>query len=180
MVELSTQTLSILAVVGAAGVAVLLVTVVFLAFKLARLRRAYTHAVDGASGESLFEAMQRQSAEVGQLRADLETIHGNTEHLREVLRGTVSRVGVVRYDAFEDMGGALSFSAALLDERADGVVFSAINGRTETRTYAKPIDGGNSEYNLSPEEIAAVDAALAGKKGVTASVPTKRRRRALA
>jgi len=180
VVELSTQILSILAVAGVAGVVVLLVVVAVLFVRLGTLRRAYSQAVDGDAGENVFEALQRHAGELGQLRSDVGTVHGNTEHLREVLRGAVSRVGVVRYDAFEDMGGALSFSAALLDERADGVVFSAINGRTETRTYAKPVSGGASEFNLSPEEETAIEAALAGKKGVTASAPVKRRRRASA
>ena len=178
--ELSTQVLSTLTVAALAGVVVLLVVVAVLFVRLGRLRRAYTDAVDGAAGENVFEALQRHAAELGQLREDLGTVHGNTEHLREVLRGAVSRVGVVRYDAFEDMGGALSFSAALLDERADGVVISAINGRTETRTYAKPVHQGVSEYNLSPEEESAIEAALSGKKGVAAAAPTKRRRRASA
>ena len=48
-------------------------------------------------------------------------------------------VAVVRYDAFADMGGRLSFSAALYDDSGDGFVLSSINGRSETRTYAKAL-----------------------------------------
>jgi hypothetical protein len=68
---------------------------------------------------------------------------------------------MVRYDAFEDMGGRLSFSAALLDDHGDGIVLTSINGRTETRTYAKPILSTESEYNLSEEERAAIAGAMA-------------------
>lgn len=68
-------------------------------------------------------------------------------------------VAVVRYDAFGDMGGRLSFSAALLDDQGDGLVLSSINGRTETRTYAKALVGGHSEHTLSPEEQEAIASA---------------------
>ena len=68
-------------------------------------------------------------------------------------------VGVVRYDAFGDMGGRLSFSAAIYDDRGDGLVVSSINGRSETRTYAKALVDLRSDHTLSPEEQQAIDAA---------------------
>src|SRR3990170_2788366 len=71
-------------------------------------------------------------------------------------------VSVYRYDAFEDMGGKLSFSAAFLDARGNGVVISCINGRQEARTYAKGIEQGRSPYNLSPEEEEAIRLAMKG------------------
>jgi hypothetical protein len=65
-------------------------------------------------------------------------------------------VAVVRYDAFGDMGGRLSFSAAVYDSRGDGLVISSINGRSETRTYAKALTGLQSDQTLSPEEQEAI------------------------
>jgi hypothetical protein len=65
-------------------------------------------------------------------------------------------VGVVRYDAFGDMGGRLSFSAAVFDAQGDGFVLTSINGRSETRTYAKGLAGLKSEQSLSPEEQQAI------------------------
>lgn len=173
--ELSNGTLGVLALIALVVAALAAGAAVLLTLRLRRLHRAYASVVDGDRGQDVFSALERHAGELTQLREDLAIVHGNTEHLREVLRGVVSRVGVVRYDAFEDMGGALSFSAALLDERADGVVISAINGRTETRTYAKPIQGGTSEYNLSPEEVAAIEAAVTGRQ--TAAPPSRPRRR---
>jgi hypothetical protein len=73
-------------------------------------------------------------------------------------------VAVHRYDAFEDMGGKLSFSAAFLDAHGTGVVISCINGRMEARTYAKPVEQGRSSYNLSPEEQEAIRLAFATGK----------------
>jgi hypothetical protein len=82
---------------------------------------------------------------VASLASDVQT-------LRVDLADAIRHVAVVRYDAFNDMGGRMSFSAALLDDAGDGVVISSINGRTETRTYAKGVKGGASEAELSPEE----------------------------
>ena len=62
----------------------------------------------------------------------------------------------MRYDAFGDMGGRLSFSAALFDDKGDGLVLSSINGRSETRTYAKALSGFTSDQRLSPEEQDAI------------------------
>src|SRR3990170_1320005 len=86
------------------------------------------------------------------------------EGLASVGRLAVQRFAVVRYDAFEDMGGQLSFSAALLDDYGDGIVITSINGRTETRTYAKPVRGMKSQHNLSDEERAAIETAGGGNR----------------
>lgn len=80
--------------------------------------------------------------------------------LREAVDRSVQRVGMVRFDAFQDMGGQLSFAAALLDGEGSGMVLSSINGRSETRIYAKPIERGSSRYNLSDEEQEAIRRAL--------------------
>jgi hypothetical protein len=75
-------------------------------------------------------------------------------------RRSLQHVGLVRFDAFEDMGGRLSFSAALLDIDGNGIVLTSINGRNETRMYAKPVEAGVSKYHLSDEEQAAIRRAL--------------------
>lgn len=175
MIELDPQVVTWVALGSAALGVLLLATVIVLALRLRALRRDQRRAFDLASGEDIVGALGRIDGGLTDVRRDLVTLHGSTDHLRELLRSTVSRVGVVRYDAFEDMGGALSFSAALLDERGDGVIVSAINGRTETRCYAKPIVGGASEHHLSAEEEQAVVSAIEGRPA--AAAPTGRRRR---
>ncbi|MGH2739309.1 MAG: DUF4446 family protein [Actinomycetota bacterium] len=80
--------------------------------------------------------------------------------LAEALEAAIQNIGVVRFDAFEDMGGQLSFSAAFLDGRGDGVVITSINGRQDTRCYSKPVRGGESDHNLSAEEHQAIRRAL--------------------
>ena len=71
-------------------------------------------------------------------------------------------VAIVRYDALNEMSGQLSFSLALLNAVGDGVVLSSINGRAETRTYAKPVVAGQGQRELSPEEAQAVHSARLG------------------
>lgn len=72
------------------------------------------------------------------------------------LEGSVSRSAVVRYDAFNESSGRQSSSVALLDERGNGVVLTAILQREQARVYAKPVFGGRSELELSPEEDEAM------------------------
>jgi len=71
-------------------------------------------------------------------------------------------IAIVKYDALSEGAGQLSFSLALLNATGDGVVLSSINGRAETRTYAKTIVGGQSKQELSPEEAQAVRSARLG------------------
>lgn len=100
--------------------------------------------------------------EVHRLRDDRPVGHGDLAALRGDLAQSLRHVAVVRYDAFGDMGGRLSFSAALVDDGGDGIVLSAIHARGESRTYAKGIVGGGSDVTLSPEEQQALAAARTG------------------
>jgi hypothetical protein len=78
------------------------------------------------------------------------------EALRSDAATALRHVAVVRYDAFGDMGGHLSWSLALLDDGGDGVVLTSIHGRSDSRTYAKNVAGWSATQQLSPEEIEAI------------------------
>jgi len=96
------------------------------------------------------------------LAHSLEEIRITTERAKELadrseeverrLERSIQRVGVVRFNAFPDVGGDQSFAIALLDNHGDGVVISSLQGRTENRVYAKPLKGWDSTYALSDEE----------------------------
>ena len=176
--QIEADVVAAVAVGAAVASGVLLVVVVVLGLRLRTLRRRYEVAIGESPAEDLVAAVATQAQSIKQVAADLRTVHGNTETLRDLHRGAVSRLGLVRYDAFPDMGGMLSFSAALLDERGDGLVISTINGRQETRAYAKPISNGTSDHTLSDEEKDAVKVALAeGRGGALASPGGGRRGR---
>ncbi|HEX6246801.1 MAG TPA: DUF4446 family protein [Nocardioidaceae bacterium] len=87
---------------------------------------------------------------------DVEGLRGEVQALRMEASQALRHLAVVRYDAFGDMGGHLSWSLALLDDGGDGVLLTSIHGRSEARTYAKNITGWSSDQQLSPEEEEAV------------------------
>ncbi len=97
---------------------------------------------------------------LSRLQGDLTALRTDPAVAAGVDPKAIRHVAVVRYDAFGDLGGQMSFSVALLDTAGDGVVLSAINGRSEARTYAKGIVAGTGAQQLSPEEQQAVGAAL--------------------
>ena len=98
------------------------------------------------------------------LEQAIRQVAGEQVRLGQLVRGAVQRVGLVRYDAFEDVGGRLSFSCAMLNDEGDGVVVTSINGRQDTRVYAKPVHRAESMHNLSEEEAAAIREAMVGPR----------------
>jgi hypothetical protein len=142
-------------------VLVLGVAVALLALRLAAVRRTYARLLDGgAAGEDLLAAVTRQVEATERLQGKLNLVGRETAQLRQRVSSLVGTVGLTRYDAFGDTGGHLSYSAAFLDEAGDGVVLSTINGRSETRSYAKPVRGGRSDHHLSDEERQAIGLAM--------------------
>ncbi|WP_436701016.1 DUF4446 family protein [Nocardioides sp. BYT-33-1] len=93
---------------------------------------------------------------VEDLPADAAGLRREVAALRAEAVGALRHLAVVRYDAFDEMGGRLSWSLALLDDAGDGVVLTSIRGRNEARTYAKSVAGWSGEQELSPEEGEAV------------------------
>jgi len=87
---------------------------------------------------------------------DLDALARAVSDLRLEAARLLRHLAVVRYDAFGDMGGHLSWSLAILDDEGDGVVLTAIHGRSDTRTYAKNVTGWSSAVQLSPEENEAI------------------------
>jgi Protein of unknown function (DUF4446) len=122
-------------------VAALVVAAVATALAVVALRRQ-AGPRPGAGGEALPQDVQGLRQEVAALRAEAG----------DALR----HLAVVRYDAFGDMGGHLSWSLALLDDAGNGVVLTSIHGRSDARTYAKNVAAWSSQQQLSPEEEEAI------------------------
>jgi len=98
----------------------------------------------------------RPARHAADLPADAAGLRREVAALREEATGALRHLAVVRYDAFEEMGGRLSWSLALLDDAGDGVVLTSIRGRNEARTYAKSVSAWRSDQELSPEEDEAI------------------------
>jgi len=110
-----------------------------------------------------------QEQKIARLEKAVRSLNGTDKRQEQLIRGSVRNVALLRYDAFEDVGGRLSFSCAMLDAHGDGVVLTSINGRQETRVYAKLVTGGRSSYNLSGEEEEAIRQALASPREAVAT-----------
>jgi hypothetical protein len=121
----------------------------------------------GAIGAAIALAARRRTVRV--VRECNDLIQGAVGSRGTVDPRALRDVAIIRYDALNEMSGQLSFSLALLNTVGDGVVLSSINGRTETRTYAKPVLGGKGTQPLSPEEAQVVQSARSGTGLVVAA-----------
>ena len=160
--DLASDTVQLLAVIGAAAGVLALLLALVAHLRFARLRRDYSALLRDGDDGSLLTVVRRQADDVNRLREEAAAAEQQLRLARADLADAIRHVSVVRYDAFADMGGRLSFSAAMLDDAGDGIVLTAINGRTETRSYAKGVKGGTSEHSLSPEEEQAITFAMRG------------------
>jgi hypothetical protein len=125
------------------SVVALVVGLVALALSVVTLRRGTTRRDDGGDA----------------LPADVHGLRQEVAALRAEARGALRHLAVVRYDAFGDMGGQLSWSLAVLDDSGDGAVLTSIHGRSDARSYAKSVSGWRCEQQLSPEEQQAIERA---------------------
>jgi uncharacterized protein YlxW (UPF0749 family) len=98
-------------------------------------------------------------ADATDLPEDPRALRQEVAALKAEAHQALRHVAVVRYDAFTDTGGQLSWSLALLDDSGSGVVVTSIQGRNESRTYAKNVAAWSSEAQLSPEEEDAISRA---------------------
>jgi len=162
VLPLAKHTADLVALGAAVGAAVALLLALAAHVRVSRLRHGF-RALEGPNGpESVLEAIAGTRRETTELRQQVSAAHQELARARADLADALRHVAVVRYDAFGDMGGRLSFTAALLDDAGDGLVLTSIHGRSEARTYAKGVKGGKSEQSLSPEEEQSIELALKG------------------
>ena len=161
--QLDRDTADLLATIGAAAGVLGLLLALVAQVRLSRMRKAYEVLQGSGRRDDFVTAVGRHVAEVGDLRGEVGRLREVLGDVRSDLADALRHVAVVRYDAFPDMGGQMSFSAAFVDENGDGLVITSINGRSETRTYAKAVRALSSVHNLSQEELQAIDAAVAGE-----------------
>ena len=145
------------AIVGlAVAIVLLLLLVVVQARRLGRLRRRLDGLTRGASGTSLDAILDAHLDKVYAVAAELDELTARSAMLESSGRRAIQRVGLVRYNPFEETGGNQSFALALLDAAGDGWVLSSLHARSGTRVYAKAIKGGRGDAALSEEETAAI------------------------
>jgi len=158
------STQGIVALVAAGVAAVALLWVIVLTVKLRRVRAAQRTILGGEQTDLAAHAASLQEAFV-QLRDWVEEVaaglEGRVTSAERRMDGCIAHTSVIRYDAMNELSGQQSSTVALLDERRTGVVISSILHRDQARLYVKQVRDGNPEYELSPEEQQAVEAAMA-------------------
>lgn len=139
---------------------VLLILVVYQMVRLSGMRSRYREMMRGTEVEDLESMLIKHVKDVEAVAATNARILEENELIRQFLRRTLVRTAAVRFRAFEDMGGDLSYAVAMLDANNDGIIFSSIFARADSRSYIKPIKNGSSEYALTDEEKGVLKEAM--------------------
>jgi hypothetical protein len=169
MTPLTPEALSIVAV-AAAAVAVLALLVAIAGVRRAgRLRSHYRLLMEGVDGVDLAAVLETMGRRLGGTEANVEALETAAADLDGRLARALQRFEVLRYNAYGDSGGDQSFSIAMLDADASGIVITSLHGRDGVRVYAKPIDRGRSTYSLSDDEQRAIAGAREGRSGTSSS-----------
>jgi Protein of unknown function (DUF4446) len=146
--------------IAAAVVALIGLTLALVLHLRLRRVRAAQLTLQGSGGGDLIDFAVSLQGRVDGLHRALDDVTAALGRLERRVDATVSRLAVVRYDAYENTGGHQSASVALLDASRSGVVLSAIQGRDYARIYVKELDDGRAAVSLSPEEQEAVERAM--------------------
>ena len=125
-----------------------------------KLKKRYEAFMSGKNAASLEDTLVKRLNQVDDLIASDEDTKRKVQMVLDHLDNTYQKVGLVKYDAFNEMGGKLSFSLALLNRKYDGFIFNAMHSRVGCYTYIKEIINGNSVIMLADEEREALDMAL--------------------
>ena len=112
------------------------------------------------TGKDIGEDLNNYMERIIELEQALSETHSYCKQLENKMKNCVQKIGVVRYNAYNDAGNDLSFAVALLDEKNNGIVFNGIYSREMSNIYAKPIADGRCEYNITKEENEALKKAM--------------------
>lgn len=133
--------------------------------KLKKMGDNYIKFMAGKKGRDLEAVMLERFEEIDKLKAANEEKTKQINEIYEALKLTYSKTGIVKYDAFNEMGGKLSFALALLDNRNNGFIINAMHSREGCYTYVKEIINGESYITLGDEEKKALDKAINHENG---------------
>ena len=139
--------------------AILLVAVAVLWRRAARSARRWDGLLKGAEGMGAVEMLRSHLQTLQEHEARLAHGEARADVLASRLARSVRRVGLVKYDAFDDVGGKQSFALALMDDEGNGTVLTSLIGRNECRVFAKRLERGRADVSTTAEEDAAIAAA---------------------
>ena len=139
---------------------ILLVNVISSSTRLSRLERKYKMFMKGSDAQSLEKVFVRKFAQIDRLYEAKEDHEHDINFIKKNFNMIFSKYGVEKYDAFDDVGGKLSFALALLDKENSGLILNAVHSRDNCFLYLKEIVKGESYVMLSQEEVEALRKAV--------------------
>ena len=142
---------------------ILLILVIVNMVSINKMKKQHKVFMSGKNAKSLEDTLIKRLEQIDDLIAANSTNEQNIKKIFSNLKMTFQKIGLVKYDAFNEMGGKLSFSLALLNEENDGFIINAMHTREGCYTYIKEIVGGNSIIVLADEEREALDMAMKAK-----------------
>ncbi len=147
--------------IGVTGFSLILfIFIIVLMAKLSKVNKRYRKFMGGADGKSLENQFITRFAEVDELKLDSLKVKSKLEKISENLLLTYQKIGIVKYDAFKEMGGKLSFALALLNDNNDGFILNSMHSSREgCYTYIKEIIKGEAFVVLAEEERLALEEA---------------------
>ncbi len=155
-------------ILGLAGFCIILfILVIVNMVQTSKMKKKYKKFMSGKNAKSLEETLVKRLDQIDSL---VEANAANEKNIKKVVNNmkfTFQKVGLVKYDAFNEMGGKLSFSLALLNASNDGFVLNAVHSREGCYTYIKEIIDGNSIIVLAQEEQEALNMAMEAEKPAT-------------
>jgi hypothetical protein len=129
--------------------------------KQSKLKKQYRSFMSGANGESIESEILGRFDEIKHIKSDISSMKIRLEKIDTTLLATFQKIGVVKYDAFKEMGGKLSFALALLNQENDGIIINSMHSSREgCYTYIKEVIKGESFVVLSDEEKKALNDAI--------------------
>jgi hypothetical protein len=157
---LDPSALSLTVIVLAVAIVALAAWLVVLQRSESRLRSRLRRILSDNGSTGLDEVLAGHATRIEQLGSRVDALTALQRELETATGRSLQKVGVVRFNPFQDSGGDQSFAIALLDQRGSGVVVSSLHGRAETRIFAKQVTNGRSTHSLSDEEQQAIREAL--------------------
>lgn len=149
-------------IIGISAVVMAFVMAVLLTFalvRLSKLNKKYKYFMKGSNGKDLESAILSRFTELDKMKTDIEYIYGKLNIACDMLLTAYQKISIVKYDAFKEMGGKLSFSMAMLDDKNNGFILTSVHTREGCYTYVKEIIKGESFVVLSEEERSALEEA---------------------
>lgn len=142
-------------------VIIVFVTVTFLQnLKIKRLMARYESFMNGKDAENLADAIEENFKQMNEIQKDYEETKSDIDETLQELKSTFHKMGIVKYDAFKEMGGNLSFTLCLLDDVNTGFILNTMHGRDSSYTYIKEIIKGEAYATLGEEEKEALEKAI--------------------